>query len=462
MKYHIVTLGCPKNVVDSEGMAHLLDEQGHVAVEAVDEADVVIVNTCGFIKAARDEAVEVLRELGQHKREGQRLIAAGCMLESHPHLARRIPGVDTTISTRQWLHISEVVGVEASTPVPLPSEGMASRENQSLVHDQSGSYADWRTASVQRQKSTFPSAYLKISDGCDLRCSFCTIPAIKGGMRSKPLEMVVREAQDLVNQGVQEIVLVAQHLTRYGHDLGMDHGLVRLLDTLCAEIPHNVWVRLMYAYPHSITPRLVETMARHPQICAYLDMPLQHAHPATLRRMHRLPDIEPTRQVIAELRSAMPDIALRSTFIVGFPGETAAEFRTLLAFLEEIAFDWVGAFQYSREEGTPSAQLPGQVKPHTIERRWHELMQQQQAISLERNRRWRGRELDVLVEGEGQLDDGRPLVVGRSFREAPEIDGQVFVWGKAAIGEYLRVRITDATEYDLWGTPLSPSSAGAQ
>jgi ribosomal protein S12 methylthiotransferase len=272
-------------------------------------------------------------------------------------------------------------------------------------------------------------------------------------MRSKPVGAVLAEAQQLAANGVQEIVLVAQHLTDYGRDLGLRDGLATLLDELCGLLPAHIWLRLMYAYPHGITPRLIETMARHPQICQYIDMPLQHAHPDTLRRMRRPPDTERTRATIAALRAAMPDIALRSTFIVGYPGETREEFGALLDFLADVQFDRVGAFHYSQEPGTYAATLPDQVRPRTRERRWHKLMQLQQQIAWERNQHWQDRELDVLVEGHGQTDSGETLLVGRSFRDAPEVDGQVFAFAEDAspVGSLVRVAISDATAYDLWG-----------
>ncbi|NJO83126.1 MAG: MiaB/RimO family radical SAM methylthiotransferase [Blastochloris sp.] len=296
-----------------------------------------------------------------------------------------------------------------------------------------------------------PSAYLKISDGCNLRCAFCTIPSFKGDMRSKALGAVLGEAHALAASGVREIVLVAQHLTDYGRDLGLKEGLATLLDELCALLPPDIWLRLMYAYPHGITPRLIETMARHPHICHYLDMPLQHAHPDTLRRMRRPPDTEHTLATLAALRAAMPDIALRSTFLVGYPGETKQEYAALLDFLHTVQFDRAGAFRYSREPGTHAATLAPQLRPRQIERRWHRLMQQQQAISHAQNQRWKGREMTVLVEGHGTTEDGNRLLVGRSFRDAPEVDGQVFVWGEAPVGQFVRACITHAAEYDLWG-----------
>ncbi len=461
MKYHIITLGCPKNVVDSEGMDSLLAAQGHTAVPALDMADVVIVNTCSFIATARNETLATLHAIGQRKLRGQRLIAAGCMAESHADLVRSVPGIDALLSTREWMRIADLVAghdrpsytpaipmlnvhaVETSGSIAATAWGIAS--DRTTAGD-----ADWRTAPIRRTAQG-PTAYLKISDGCNLRCAFCTIPSFKGDMRSKAIAAVLGEARSLAAQGVREIVLVAQHLTDYGRDLGLHDGLATLLDELCAVLPTTVWLRLMYVYPHGITPRLIETMARHPQICAYLDLPLQHAHPATLRRMRRPSDVDHIRDVIGALRAAMPDIALRSTFIVGFPGETRSEFQALLDFIAEIQFDRIGAFRYSREPGTPAADAPSHVRPHVIERRWHECMQIQQPIALIRNQRWEGRILDVLIEGQGTSTDGRVLLVGRSFRDAPEVDGQVFVWGTAPVGARVPVWIRHATPYDLWG-----------
>jgi ribosomal protein S12 methylthiotransferase len=469
MKYHIITLGCPKNTVDSEGMSGILAAQGHTAAASPSDADVVIVNTCSFIAAARDETLGVLHDMAASKTPGQRLIAAGCMAESHGALVQQVPGVDAILSTREWMKIGDVLEDKEtrregaggtgkaiwSEVIPL-TLGAASRPPSPMPDPPSpdlsvpGDYADWRTAPIRRHAGG-PSAYLKISDGCNLRCAFCTIPSFKGDMRSKAVGAILGEAQELAAQGVKEIILVAQHLTDYGRDLKLKDGLATLLDELCGVLPQDTWLRLMYAYPHGVTPRLIETMARHPQVAAYLDMPLQHAHPATLRRMRRPPDSQRTLGIIHDLRAAMPDVALRSTFIVGYPGETREEFAALLEFLEQARLDRVGVFRYSREPGTPAAELPGQVRSHVIERRWHEVMQLQQRISLERNRGWEGRTIRMLVEGQGAADDGTPLIVGRSFRDAPEVDGQVFAWGTAAPGSFATVRVTQALEYDLWG-----------
>lgn len=464
--YHILTLGCPKNSVDSEGMDGILAAAGYQAVDLPAAADVLIVNTCSFIAVARDETLQTLQQLGRRKAPGQVLVAAGCMAESHTALVRAVAGVDAVLSTRQWPQIGELVAHlttnSAAAPrqrkpgEPLPVLTLQPTPNGAGdAPEAAPGYADWRSTQIRRTTSG-PSAYLKISDGCNLRCAFCTIPSFKGDMRSKPMDAVLAEAQELVGRGSRELVLVAQHLTDYGRDLGMRDGLARLLDALAGVLPTDCWVRLMYAYPHGITPSLIETMARHPQICAYLDMPLQHAHPVTLRRMRRPADTEATKATIAALRRAMPDIALRSTFIVGFPGETEEEFRALLGFLAEVQFDRVGAFRYSQEPGTHAATLPNQVRARTIEARWHTLMQRQQTIALARNQRWQGRTIAMLVEGAGTAEDGQPLVVGRSFRDAPEIDGQVFAWGTAPVGQMVRVAVSQATAYDLWGHLAAP------
>ncbi len=419
-------------------MEEILTSQGHTLVDNPSEADVVIVNTCSFIAAARAETAAVLQELGRQKQPGQRLLAVGCMAASHPDLLRTLPEIDGTLSTHHWPQIGALVAP--------PAEPGAE------------TYTDWRMAPFRRQKQG-PSAFLKISDGCNLQCAFCTIPHFKGPLNSKPPATIVQEAQELVAQGVQELILVAQHLTAYGQDLGLQDGLACLLDLLCTSLPTDVWLRLMYAYPQTITPRLITTMAHYPQICAYLDLPLQHAHPETLQRMNRPSNIAQTKEIIATLRASIPNLTLRSTFIVGFPGETRTEFQTLLAFLSELKLDRVGVFRYSNEPGTPAAKLPHQVSPKIIERRWQQAMQLQQAISLRRNEEWQGRSLLVLVEGQGTTDDGQPLSVGRSFRDAPEVDGQVFIWGQAPLGKRVEVQITHATEYDLWGRISPPSSA---
>ena len=490
MKFHITTLGCPKNTVDSEGMHGLLLAQGHTPTDAPQGADVVIVNTCSFIKAARDETIGVLRTLADNKQPGQRLIAAGCMAESHgADLVANVPGLDATLSTTQWMRIGEVVGTAkpkpnidlialtprakpmidlmpaaprakpvidlvlaaASSDSKLPSVQPSATQRVPALQPSAtlGAYGDWRTEPIVRHAKT-PSAYLKISDGCNLRCAFCRIPSFKGDLRSKPMGAILGEARQLVASGVQEIILIAQHLTDYGRDFKLNDGLATLLGELCQVVPSDRWIRLMYAYPASITPGVMQAIADHPQIMPYLDMPLQHAHPDTLRRMRRPPDTDKTKRIINDLRAIVPDVAIRTTFIVGFPGETKSEFGALLEFLDEMEFDRAGFFTYSDEDSTHAATLDGKVSDRVKQRRLAEASAVQQAVSLRKNQRWVGRSLRILVEGTGERD-GQPMAMGRSFRDAPEIDNFVWAAGDAPIGSFANVQIERATAYDLWG-----------
>jgi ribosomal protein S12 methylthiotransferase len=293
------------------------------------------------------------------------------------------------------------------------------------------------------------SAYLKLADGCRRSCAFCAIPLIKGSAVSRPPEAILADAAWLAERRVQEIILIAQDTTDYGHDLGLKDGLRELLDQLIEAAPQVAWIRLMYTYPDRVTERLIETMARHPQILPYLDIPLQHAHPDVLRRMRRPPDVGRVQRTIERLRAAMPEIAIRTTFLVGFPGETEAEFQTLLGFVDEMGFDRVGVFAYSHEAGTPAARLEDDVPPEVKEERRERLMAVQQPISLAKNQALVGQTLDVLVEGQG---DG--MSVGRSYRDAPEIDGLVLVQAELPVGQIVPVRITAALEYDLVGEVL--------
>jgi ribosomal protein S12 methylthiotransferase len=473
MNYHLITLGCPKNNVDSEGMHGLLLAQGHRAVNSPEQADVVIVNTCSFIQAARDETIGVLRGLAKSKRPGQQLIAAGCMAESHrEQLAQDVPGIDATLSTKEWMRIGEVIapggGKRANSMIelmPMSAAPAAAKAPAPLIQltpiasqpapATLGSYGDWRTTPIKRHG---PSAYLKISDGCNLRCAFCAIPSFKGDLRSKAMGAILGEARELVEGGVKEIILVAQHLTDYGRDLKMQDGLAVLLRELCQVVPEDRWIRLMYAYPSSITPSVMQAIADHPQIASYLDMPLQHAHPDTLRRMRRPPDTDKTRQIINDLRATVPNIAIRTTFIVGFPGETRDEFETLLAFLDEMEFDRAGFFKYSNEPGTHAATLGDQVSERVKQRRLEQASALQQQVSLRKNQRWAGQTLRVLVEGSGDAE-GRPIVIGRSFRDAPEIDNFVWAFGEAPAGSFVDVKIEQANAYDLWGSIVGQSAA---
>lgn len=455
MRYYIVSLGCPKNAVDAEGMGRLLSEAGHQAVADPQEADLLMVNTCGFIESAREESLQVLDELAQGKRANQRLIAAGCWSQREgAALARRVRGLDGILGTRRWpevLDLIEQLARQHPDRVPIALVGDAPADCP----------VDVPRVAVQGY-----SAYVKIADGCSAPCAFCAIPLIKGPLRSRPASEILADARALDEQGIQEIVLIAQDTTAYGRDRGEEDALPALLDALVEAVPKVPWIRLMYAYPQHISERLIETMARHEQILPYIDLPLQHAHPDTLRRMRRPADVDGVRRLIGDLRRAMPGVALRTAFIVGYPGETEVEFRALEAFLDEIQFDKVGAFTYSPEEGTPAYDLPDPVPQHVAEERLDRLMSRQQGISLARNQAQVGRTLEVLIEGQGEVEaeeapssrrgkkrDTTPAIIslGRSYRDAPEIDGLVLVEDEVEPGEMVEVRITGAMEYDLVG-----------
>ncbi|MCD6289895.1 MAG: 30S ribosomal protein S12 methylthiotransferase RimO [Anaerolineae bacterium] len=434
--YYLLTLGCPKNLVDSEAMAMLLRREGFYATRNPDEADILIVNTCGFLQAAQEESIEVLRKLAAGKRRGQMLIAAGCLAQRlGEQIIQCVPKIDGVLGTRRWMEITRLVRM---------LQHRRRRERYQLLGD-----PEVRLEGAwERPPAVGGSAYLKISDGCDASCAFCTIPSIKGRLHSRPIAALVDEANALVAQGAREIVLVAQDTTAYGWDRGERDGLPRLLRALVRQVPGLQWLRLMYAYPGHVTDAVIETMAELPPIVHYLDMPLQHAHPDTLRRMRR-PAPEHALDHIEKLRQAMPDIALRTTFIVGYPGETEAEFQTLLDFVAEVRFDKVGVFEFSPEPGTPAASLPDQIPDEVKAERRKRLMELQQRISLQRNREQIGRVLNVLVEGH---DHG--ISYGRSYRDAPEVDGLVLFPSEASIGEIMPVRVTGAMEYDLEGEPV--------
>ncbi len=434
--FHLISLGCAKNTVDSESMAQLLYRAGYRHVERERQAEVLIVNTCGFIGPAKEESLRVLGELALRKRKGQMLIAAGCLTQRYgAEVVRQVPGIDGILGTRRWMDIVEVV-----------RELRASQHPQPLYHLPEAATVGSDEQGVLRAAVQGASAYLKIADGCRRPCAFCAIPLIKGTAVSRPLAALVEEARRLQDLGVREIILIAQDTTDYGHDLGMKDGLAQLLEQLVAAVPGMDWIRIMYAYPGYVTDRLIEVMAAQPQIVPYLDMPLQHAHPDTLRRMRRPANMEWVYRTLEKMRSAMPDLALRTTFIVGYPGETEAEFQTLLDFVQAVRFDRVGAFQFSFEPGTTSEPLGDPVPAQEKQERYERLMTIQQRISLEKNQAWVGKTLEVLVEGQGE-----GLSLGRSYRDAPEIDGLVIIENELPVGEMLPVTITGAMAYDLSG-----------
>lgn len=446
-QFYLLSLGCSKNTVDSESMATLLDRAGFLGTTMPDEASVLIVNTCGFIQAAKEESLEALRELAASKRDDQMLIAAGCLSQRYgPMLVQEVPGIDGVIGTRRWMDIVPFVRSLRRRKHPEPLYHLPD-EATTVGRDE---------RNVLRVAPQGASAYLKIADGCRRPCAFCAIPEIKGTLVSRPMAAIVNEAVQLEAAGIRELIIISQDSTDYGHDLGLKNGLAKLLDKVVQAAPGIDWIRIMYAYPGYVTDELIETMARHPQVLPYLDIPLQHGHRETLKRMRRPANIEWVYGTVEKLRQAMPDIAIRTTFIVGYPGETDEEFAALQQFVRDLRFDRVGTFTYSYEASTPSATVSWQVPDEVKAQRLDALMALQQQISLERNQAQVGRTLPVLVEGYG---DG--ISVGRSYRDAPEIDGLVFVPGELPLGEIVPVRIDGALTYDLTGYPagVTPNTA---
>jgi ribosomal protein S12 methylthiotransferase len=436
--YYLLSLGCSKNSVDSDSIAQLLNESDYKGTTNEKHADVLIVNTCGFIGPARDESIRSLRELADKKRKGQMLIAAGCLSQLWgPKLAMEVPGLDGVIGTRRWMDIVEFIERVRGRAKPEPMYHLPS-DVLTVGDDEKGA---WRT-SIQGV-----SAYVKIADGCRRPCAFCTIPAIKGTMKSRTPELILNEARNLAKEGVRELILIAQDLTDYGSDLGLRDGLATLITDITREAPQLDWVRLMYAYPGAVTDRLIEVMATNDKVVKYLDIPLQHGHPATLRRMRRPSNIDWVHKTVGKMRAQIPDLAVRTTFIVGFPGETDEEFNGLLSFVEEMQFDRVGTFTYSYEADTPSGAMPDQVPTEIANERRDQLMAKQQQISLSKNQKQVGKTLLTLIEGQ---NDG--LSVGRTYRDAPEVDGLVIIEGTVPAGEMVPVKITGAMEYDLTGT----------
>ncbi len=447
--YHLVTLGCPKNEVDSDGMEMLLRQADFGVSADAGRADVLIVNTCGFLEAAKEESIGVLQGLADGKRRDQMLIAAGCLAQRNgQEVLERVPKVDGLLGTRRWMDVVELIKQVRGGP----------EQRQLQRYSLLGEPDETFVQAVPRPPVSGGSAYLKISDGCNAPCAFCTIPSFKGKLRSRPVEALVDEANALVEAGAKELVIVAQDTTDFGRDQGEPDSLPRLLSALCNRTGDALkWVRLMYAYPGHVSDGLIEVMASQEKVVPYLDMPLQHGDPRTLRRMRRPSRLEMVYDHVDKLRAAMPDIALRTTFIVGYPGETEEEFEGLLKFAQAMEFDKVGAFPFSPEPGTPAAALPDPVPEEEKEERYGRLMEVQQPISLRKNQEQVGKVLDILVEGQGEIaDSGAPLLMGRSYRDAPEVDGLVLVPGiaDAPAGTILEVHINGALEYDLVGEPL--------
>lgn len=448
-KFHLVSLGCAKNTVDSESIGQLMLSDGYTHTIDPADADVMIVNTCGFIGPAKEESYQVLGDLAKIKQKDQLLIAAGCLTQRYgAEVVQKIPEIDGVLGTRRWMDILELVQKLRGRKHPEPLYHLPT-EAVTVGRDEKN---------IPRVSIDGPSAYIKISDGCRRPCSFCAIPLIKGTLVSRPTHAIIQEAKSLSSRGIREIILIAQDTTDYGHDFGLKNGLAHLLTEMTSQVPEIDWIRIMYAYPGYVTDELIEVMATTPQVLPYLDIPLQHGHPQTLKRMRRPANIDWVYRTVDKMRTAMPNLAIRTTFIVGYPGETEQEFEQLMSFAEEMRFDRVGAFTFSFEPGTHSEALGDPIPEEIKQDRLDRLMTLQQEISLQNNQALVDSEMDILIEAHGELEeDEQPIAIGRSYRDAPEIDGLVFVEKHPQIaklpkiGEITKVKINGAMTYDLTG-----------
>lgn len=437
MNVYFVSLGCDKNLVDSEEMLGLLVERGIQICDDEREADIIIVNTCSFIHDAMEESVQTLLEMAEYRAEGRckAFLVTGCLAQRFQgDILEEIPEIDAVIGTNSFDRLSQILdrvlsGEKISYFAPL--EGLPAPGSRRVVTT-GGHYE-----------------YLKIAEGCDKHCTYCVIPSLRGSYRSVPMERLVDQARRLVEGGVCELILVAQETTLYGTDLYGQKSLHRLLKKLC-DIPGLSWIRILYCYPEEIYPELIETMRTEKKICHYLDLPIQHASDRILKRMGRRATKEELESLIGRLREAMPDIVLRTTLITGFPGETEEDYEEVLDFIDEMEFDRLGVFTYSREDGTPAAGMEGQVDEEVKEDRKAGIMELQQAISLDKGQARVGQVVEAVVEGKVADEDA---YVGRTYADAPGVDGYVFIHTPHDLlsGDFVRVRITGALEYDLIG-----------
>jgi len=498
-KVGFVSLGCPKNLVDSEVMMGLLHHSGAELTADAADSDIIVINTCSFIDSAKQESVNTILEMVKHKQQNggraSRIVVAGCLVERYrDEIRKNIPEVDAVVGTGELEAILEAAGLtpagHAKSDSPfniLVSQAQVSRA-PSAVHqhshptqegaqltsrpegdarEQSGRFsrAAWDGASAHLPEYLYSdetprilstpraSAYIKIAEGCDHPCGFCIIPQLRGKFRSRRISSVVAEAENLVKQGVREITLIGQDTTCYGEDLGFTDGLATLLDAL-AVLPGLRWLRFLYTYPNKVTTRLLETMAKHSTIAKYLDVPLQHASASVLKRMKRGGSAEIFLELIAKARRIVPGIVIRTSFIVGFPGETEADYKELESFIRAAKIDWLGVFTYSDEEGAKAFELADQLKvpSRTIQARRRRLMKLQQSISTVEKAKWVGREIDLLVEGESE--ETELLWEGRTMLHAPEIDGKVLIndFGpheSLVPGTFYRAEITESHDYDV-------------
>jgi ribosomal protein S12 methylthiotransferase len=444
-KIGMVSLGCPKNLVDSEVMMGLLARQGYELTNDSQAADVLIVNTCGFIDSARQESVDTILEMAQLKQTGklQRLIVAGCLVERYrEELQREIPDIDACIGVNQLKEIESAVAPNGHRILPVYSEGTSAPEL--FLYDET----------TPRLRATAPyTSYVKIAEGCDHTCAFCIIPKLRGVFRSRSPESILKEVEMLAAQGVKEFVLISQDTTTYGSDLDVQDGLAKLVDSIAA-VSGVEWVRFLYCYPTAITDELLDVMARRSNVCKYFDIPLQHASRRVLQRMRRGGNRESYERLIKRIRDRVPGVAVRTTFIVGFPGERKEDFEELVDFVRAVEFDRVGVFTYSDEEKSPAFELDEKVDHAIAKTRERSLMKEQARISRRRNRRMVGSRVRVLLEGKSKESD--LLLEGRMESQAPEIDGCVLINDvrdgvEPRPGDFVTVEITQAHDYDLIG-----------
>ena len=450
MKLGLISLGCPKNLVDSEVMLGIIEKYHIEITNDPEAAEIIIVNTCGFIESAKQESIDTILSMSAYKTEGccRYLIVTGCLAQRYAQeLFQDMPEVDAIVGTNVYKDIAQVIErVMQGQRVLHLSETDFEKINLEGLQGNERNLPDPR-------KLTTPSymAYLKIAEGCDNFCSFCAIPLIRGRYTSKPYEQIMAEARELVERGVKELIVIAQDTTRYGQDLYGKLRLAELLHDLNA-LPGLKWIRVLYSYPNTFNDELIEAYATLPKVCHYVDLPLQHASDRLLHAMRRRDKLSETKKLLKKLRERIPDIVIRTTFIVGFPGETEEDFAILKEFVTEQKFENAGVFQYSQEENTVAATLPEQIPEEIKQERYDELMAIQAGISEDVHRSMEDRELEVVVEGYESEEDN--LVAARSYREAPDIDGSIFVENAPGLnpGDFIRVRIEQGFAYEVVAT----------
>ena len=474
-KIGFVSLGCPKNLVDSEVMMGMLASAGAEITPRAEDADVIVVNTCSFIDVAKQESVDTILRMAEYKTSSenptgraQKLIVAGCLVERYRNeIQKNIPEVDAVVGTGELQQILQAAGLAQPAAVALDTSPfiILNGRPEGNARQQAGRFArkEWEGAIADLPNYLYDdatprllatprhAAYIKIAEGCDHPCAFCIIPQLRGKFRSRRFESVIAEAQRLAQNGAGEITLIGQDTTCYGEDLGLNDGLALLLERL-AQIEELRWIRFLYAYPNKITGKLLEVIAANPKVCSYIDLPLQHSSAPVLKAMKRGGGSEIFLKSIEKMRRMIPNLTLRTSFIVGFPGETEPHFRELCDFVRAVEFDWLGVFGYSDEEGAQAFHLDTKVSPGTIERRRRELMRVQRQISKRKKKAWIGREFDLLLEGPSEDTD--LLWEGRTEMHAPEIDGKLYVNDFGGItdpqpGQFYRCQLTEARDYDV-------------